>query len=183
VVHFLTEANESNSYLVIDPPSGKCVLIDAGGFDSRIKDMVKGEDLDFLGVFVTHDHYDHTDGIREALGELGGLVFAKSARDLTSAVGDGDMIEIGELKAQVLETPGHTPDSISLLIGPAVFTGDCLFAGSVGGTSSKENHQQQLRSIQSKILVLPDDTRVYPGHGPATTVGIERAYNPFLIHL
>ena len=183
VIHFLIDVNESNSYLVIDPSEKEALLVDAGGYEPKVAEIVEAEGLGFLGVFVTHNHYDHTDGVRETLEKLGGKVFAKDIRGPAVAVDEGDTIDIGGLEASVLSTPGHTPDSISLVVGSAVFTGDCLFAGSVGGTSSKADHKQELESIQSKILVLPEVTRVYPGHGPATTVGVERSYNPFLLHL
>jgi glyoxylase-like metal-dependent hydrolase (beta-lactamase superfamily II) len=183
VIHFLIDVNESNSYVLIDSSQKKCILIDAGGYDPRISETVVASGLGFLGVFVTHNHYDHTDGLQETVKELGGQVYARNVRGSDVSVKDGDTIDVGGLKGVVLETPGHTSDSVSLLVGTAVFTGDCLFAGSVGGTSSIEDHQEELLSIASKILALPDDTRVYPGHGPATTVGIERAHNPFLLHL
>jgi len=183
VIHYLIDVNESNSYLIIDPAQKECLLVDAGGYEPEIAEVVEADGLSFLGVFVTHNHYDHTDGIRETLEKLGGKVFARDISGPAVAVEKGDTIDIGGLTATVLSTPGHTPDSTSLVVDSAVFTGDCLFAGSVGGTSSGKDHRQELESIQSSLLVLPDDTRVYPGHGPATTIAIERAYNPFLLHL
>jgi glyoxylase-like metal-dependent hydrolase (beta-lactamase superfamily II) len=79
----------------------------------------------------------------------------------------------------VLATPGHTPDSLSLSFPGVVFTGDALFAGSVGGTGSPRNASQQIEAIRKHIFALPDDYEIHPGHGPASTVAVERGCNPF----
>jgi glyoxylase-like metal-dependent hydrolase (beta-lactamase superfamily II) len=97
----------------------------------------------------------------------------------------GEVFRIGELEARVLHTPGHTPGSICLHIptpdGGVVFTGDTLFQMSVGRTDFGGNRVQELESIRDALLVLPDSTRVYPGHGPSTAIGEERVWNPFLV--
>jgi glyoxylase-like metal-dependent hydrolase (beta-lactamase superfamily II) len=99
---------------------------------------------------------------------------------------EGDTVRWGKFTAGVLHTPGHTPGSVSLYLPPGVteatvFAGDTLFAGSIGRTDLWGGSMQDiLRSIQGKLLVLPDETLVYPGHGPATTICEERASNPFL---
>jgi glyoxylase-like metal-dependent hydrolase (beta-lactamase superfamily II) len=96
-------------------------------------------------------------------------------------VREGDVIPVGSLSLRVLETPGHTPGGISLYLDSAVFVGDTLFAGSVGRTDlTGGSLEVLLRSIGTKLLTLPDRTVVYPGHGPATSVGVERRDNPFL---
>ena len=97
----------------------------------------------------------------------------------TRHVVHGDTVRVGNLVGEVLATPGHTPDSISLAFPGIVFTGDALFAGSVGGTSSPGCAKQQIDAIRRHILSLPDDYEVHPGHGPASTIGIERRGNPF----
>lgn len=91
------------------------------------------------------------------------------------------MIEIGGLVFRVIHTSGHTPGGICLLAGEVLFCGDTLFAGSIGRTDFPGgSHEQLIESIRTRLLVLPDDTLVYPGHGPQTTIGIERAQNPWL---
>ena len=100
-------------------------------------------------------------------------------------VEDGQRITVGGVTLKVLHTPGHTPGGISLLLEKPrtgiVFSGDALFAGSVGRTDLGGSQEALIRSIKEKLLALPDDTIVYPGHGPATTIGEERRNNPFLI--
>jgi len=94
---------------------------------------------------------------------------------------DGDIIQVGKLQFTVLETPGHSPGSISLYGHDVVFTGDALFLGSIGRTDLPGgSHEMLLDSIQQKLLVLPEETIVYSGHGPDTTIGQERDFNPFL---
>ncbi len=90
-------------------------------------------------------------------------------------------VTVGKLSLRVLETPGHTADSISFAVGNDVFCGDAIFAGSVGGTSSPEEHRLLIQSIRQQLLSLGDDMVLHPGHGPASTVLIERLFNPFLI--
>ena len=93
----------------------------------------------------------------------------------------GETIELGELKLKVLHTPGHTPGGICLLIEDQVIVGDTLFAGSIGRTDLPGgDHQQLLESIRTQLLPLPDETVAHPGHGPATSIGREKLYNPFL---
>jgi glyoxylase-like metal-dependent hydrolase (beta-lactamase superfamily II) len=94
---------------------------------------------------------------------------------------EGDTVQVGKLNLRVLETPGHTADSLSFVLGNDVFCGDALFAGSVGGTNSREEYATLIQSIRSQLLPLGDDMVLHPGHGPATTVLIERLFNPFLM--
>jgi glyoxylase-like metal-dependent hydrolase (beta-lactamase superfamily II) len=95
---------------------------------------------------------------------------------------EGDTVKVGKFAFRVMETPGHSPGSISLYGHGVVFTGDALFFGSIGRTDFPgASHETLLESIHKKLLILPDDTVVYSGHGPDTTIGQEREFNPFLI--
>ena len=88
---------------------------------------------------------------------------------------------MGKLTGRVLATPGHTPEGVSLAFPGHVFTGDALFAGSVGGTASQANYDQQIAAIRTQVFSLPPETEVHPGHGPSSTVAVERRYNPFFV--
>jgi glyoxylase-like metal-dependent hydrolase (beta-lactamase superfamily II) len=94
---------------------------------------------------------------------------------------DGDMVKVGKLELKILHTPGHTQGGICIVAGDKLITGDTLFAGSVGRSDFPGgSHEQMIKSIKEKLLVFPPETMVYPGHGEASTIGEESAYNPFL---
>jgi glyoxylase-like metal-dependent hydrolase (beta-lactamase superfamily II) len=94
---------------------------------------------------------------------------------------DGDKIQVGDITLEVIHTPGHTPGGICLKVGQDLITGDTLFAGSVGRSDFPGgNHNVMINSIKTKLLVFPDSTRIYPGHGPSSTIGAEKRHNPFL---
>ncbi|UCE04809.1 MAG: MBL fold metallo-hydrolase, partial [bacterium] len=95
-------------------------------------------------------------------------------------VTDGEEIALGELNIKVVHTPGHSPGSVTYFVRDKLFVGDLIFAGSIGRTDlPKGNYQTLIHSVETKIFILPDETEIYPGHGPATTVGQEKATNPF----
>ncbi len=175
--HFLLiEANESNLYVVGCPETRKAVLVDAGAMDGRVVSFVKQNNLNVIAILLTHDHWDHMGGQQEYEKAFGCPTYG--AADFS----DGREYEVGALKAKVFTTSGHTPDSVSFYFSDdgMVFTGDALFAGSVGGTSSDAKQREEVENIREKIFTLPDSSLVYSGHGPATSVGTERACNVFL---
>ncbi|MHB8841075.1 MAG: MBL fold metallo-hydrolase, partial [Candidatus Aquicultor sp.] len=95
---------------------------------------------------------------------------------------DGQILSAGLINASVIHTPGHTPGSISVRIGDTIFTGDLLFKSAIGRTDlSGGSHETLINSVKEKILVFPDDLKIYPGHGPSSTIGEERTNNPFLV--
>jgi glyoxylase-like metal-dependent hydrolase (beta-lactamase superfamily II) len=136
----------------------------------------------------THGHPDHTGGNKALKTATSAplLIHELDAPMLESAIADrtlreGDVLEIGETKLRVLHTPGHSPGSVALLTTDAVFVGDTLFAGSIGRYDLPGGSLEQLmNSIKTKLLVLPDSTKVFSGHGPVTTIGEERRNNMFL---
>ena len=190
VEHFLiVEVNETNVYLVACPITRQACLIDAGGFDARVVDVARANDLDMRAILITHDHYDHTGGLDEYLKAFPGCeIMAGGGRaggHKAITVADGQELRGGDVTVRVLTIGGHTPDSVAYLFtspGPpaaaALFSGDALFAGSVGGAHGAA-HDQEIDAIRRKMFTLPESTPVYPGHGPATTVGIEKHSNPF----
>ena len=179
---FLLDINESNCYLVASETTRDAILVDAGVFDSRIHDYIEENNLNIEGVFITHDHYDHTSGLTDLMRQYRVKVWSASGNAGRTAgrhVAHGHEIAVGELKGTVLATPGHTFDSLSLAFPGVVFTGDALFSGSVGGTSSSDAARHQIEAIRQHIFTLPADYEIHPGHGPASTVAIERQFNPF----
>lgn len=182
--HFLTDVNEANMFLVAGGPGGEALLVDAACFDPRIKTFLEGLRLNLKGIFLTHDHYDHVNGLGELLEIYDVPVYAGQERiggRRARAVGQEDKILFGDVEGRVIELKGHTPASIGLVLPGMVFTGDALFAGSVGGTTSEVDRACEIEHIRKHVLTLPDDYQIHTGHGPSSTVFIERMYNPFLV--
>lgn len=192
-----------NCYLVGCESTGECVVIDPGAAGRRIVRELDEQKWKTKAIINTHGHYDHTAAnarVREATGApiilhrkdldiyrkpgFGLSLILKAPPPPAQFVREGDIIAFGTLQMEVIETPGHTPGGISLVTKtnpPVVFSGDTLFNLSIGRTDLQGGSPEQIiDSIKKKILVLPDQTAVYPGHGPSSTVGQERQYNPFL---
>ena len=193
----------ANCYVVGCEKTKEAVVIDPGGDVARIRMYLDEQGLTLRYIIDTHGHVDHiagNDELREATGakilihEADAAMLGDAKQNLASFMGfaktfdsadelltDGDTIEFGEIKLEVLHTPGHTRGGISLKAEGAVFTGDTLFNGSIGRTDFPGgDFDTIINSIKTKILTLPDDTEVYPGHMGQSTVGTERRYNPFL---
>ncbi len=161
-----------NCYLVVDPPSGECAVIDPGEATDLIAHKVAALGVRPVAIWLTHAHVDHVVGVTHLKQGL-------PAPDRTLA--HGDAVHVGGLTFQVRHTPGHSPGGVSFVGHGAVFVGDVLFQGSIGRTDLPGGDFDTLiRSIERELLSLPDDTIVYSGHGLETTVGRERRHNPFL---
>lgn len=183
---------QTNCFIVGDAQTEEAVVIDPG-FDStsEAKSILKEIERNRFRVkFIinTHGHPDHTSGnktMKEATGapilihEYDAPLLRNPSADKT--IREGDIIEFGEVKLRVLHTPGHSKGSMALLGADAVFSGDTLFAGSIGRYDLPGGSLEEImNSIRNKMLTLPDHLKVYPGHGPITTIGEERRSNPFL---
>jgi hydroxyacylglutathione hydrolase len=192
-----------NCFLLADDKTKEAVVIDPGDDAQEILRIIREKRLKVKYIINTHAHFDHV-GANRAIKEATGaelLLHEDDAATLATVSSQsrsfgmspvsspepdrflkhGDVITAGEISLKVLHTPGHTPGGISLLEEGLVFTGDSLFAGSIGRTDFPGGDLLTLlRSIRTNLMTLPDDTKVFSGHGPASTIGDERAENPFL---
>jgi glyoxylase-like metal-dependent hydrolase (beta-lactamase superfamily II) len=182
--HIMTSVNESNVFIVGCQATRDALLVDAGANEDAIQDFLEKHGLTLRAIFVTHDHYDHTDGLGELVDRYHPAVYAGASTAggcPATVVQHGDDVRVGALTGQVLDTHGHTPHGLSLHLAGMVFTGDALFAGSVGGTRSPEDADTQRRLIREHIFSLPPETEVHVGHGPSSTVAVESRFNPFFV--
>jgi glyoxylase-like metal-dependent hydrolase (beta-lactamase superfamily II) len=186
VRHFRLTCELANSYVVCDGASGDAWLVDVGEMSPRLVDWVEKTRLRLTAIFITHSHYDHNGAVDAYLARYPNVrVYGGSqacAGAMTTVVGDGAELTLGVTPARVISVPGHTPDHLALHFPSEniLFSGDALFAGSIGGTSSDALKTQLVMNLKTKVLCLPADTIIYPGHGPPTTVRIEKLANPFL---
>jgi len=169
---------DTNCYIIVCPQSGEGVLIDTPGEYDRI--LAEVADISIKYTIITHTHFDHLGAFRKVREKLSVpvAVHALEASALPSppdlSLRDGDVLDFGGVNLKVLHTPGHTPGSICLLYGKHLFSGDTLFPGGPGNTRTPADFEQIVDSIARKLLILPDETLVYPGHGDGTTLAKEK---------
>jgi len=178
VVHFPLEVNYVNVFLAISETSNEAFLIDCGAWDQSIQNYILKNKIELRFLLVTHTHYDHIDGISEFKQSFDVPIYSATPR-YDQEVSEGDEIPFDDGKIAVLETPGHIADGVSYHLDRTVFVGDAIFAGAVGGTASRGLFEEGIRHVREKILTLPAETEIYPGHGAPSLVGVERLFNPF----
>ncbi len=193
---------EANCYIVFDADK-EGLVIDPGADGERILNAIEGLGLHIVYIINTHGHFDHA-GANRILKEetdatlaihsldaplLDNLPSQASMFGLTCwpspnpdrLLSPGEILALGDERLEVIHTPGHTKGSISIRVNDLIFTGDTLFAGSIGRTDLPGgSYEDIISSIKGRLMVLPEDTIVYPGHGPETKIGWERLHNPFI---
>lgn len=179
----------SNAYLVADPERGTGVLIDGNDELEPLLEKAEREGIEISHVLVTHPHPDHVAGLAEARAKLGNpplVAHAETAAELDEEVavllGDGEKLDANGIEIEALHTPGHAAGHLALLVdGSDLFTADVLFKGTVGGTMAPgASGFEDLRSSVMRLMELPPETVVHPGHREPTTIGDEFAENPFV---
>lgn len=198
---------ETNAYIIIDNTTKQCAIVDPGyDADKAWGTYIEERGLTLQSILLTHGHIDHVVGVEalhRAYPDAEILIHEDDVPQLASNLNvavaknyglpeyvpveptgflkEGETVKVGETEFEVLFTPGHSPGHVVLLNGNQLIGGDVIFQGSIGRTDLPGAHYATLaNSIVEKIMVLPDDTTIYPGHGPATTVGSERQINPFV---
>jgi hydroxyacylglutathione hydrolase len=177
---------QANCYILGHKETRQGVVIDPGDEVPRILEEVSKVNLRIQYILLTHGHFDHTGGALELARSTKApvLIHTADAPALNfrpdGFVQEGQTIMVGGYSISIICTPGHSPGGVCFYAPGAVFTGDTLFASSVGRTDFPGgDHQKLIDGVRRKIFVLGDELRVYPGHGPATTIGRERLTNPF----
>lgn len=193
----------TNCYVVSEAQGDQGVIIDPAGAYDEIKGYIDEQSLEIPYILLTHGHGDHIGAVLQLKENYGSKVFIHEKdsymledanKNLTNQlasgpielaadeyVSDGQVIEVGSLKIKVIHTPGHTQGSVCYKIKNHVFTGDTLFASSIGRTDLEGGDREQiLSSIKEQLLILPNETLIYPGHGAQTSLKKEKVNNPFI---
>jgi glyoxylase-like metal-dependent hydrolase (beta-lactamase superfamily II) len=173
----------SNSYILgtdDSTDSREAIIIDPGSMDETTLRLIEDNEYTLRGVLITHAHLSHVHGLKTLMRIYNVEIFGINPviRDYrTTLVRDGDIINTGPFRTEVISVPGHSADSAVFKIGNMLFTGDVLSAGLVGRTASAYGAANQMIALQSKILSLPGDYSVFPGHGPPSSLDAERLFN------
>lgn len=193
----------TNTWLLYDDDSKQGILIDPAAADRSLMEYITRNELKINLIINTHGHLDHIGGnsffkdalkCKIAIHPKDAPKLVDSKKNLSAYIDspvcshpadqlleDGDTIKLGSEEIKIIHTPGHTAGCICLYIAPYLISGDTLFERSIGRTDFPDgNHQQIIDSIKTKLFVLPEDTIVFPGHGPQTTIGLEKKNNPFV---
>ena len=182
---------QTNCYMVWEDGSDSCILIDPGYEPELLLEQVRLQRKTLEAILLTHGHFDHVGGVKPIAAETGCKVYI-CAEELkqplrysdglhyTHTVAEGDVLELAGLTLQVLHTPGHTPGCVCYLCGDTLFSGDTLFAGTCGRTDLPGGDFKAIQASLQRLAALEGDLKVLPGHGMASSLDIERRYNPYM---
>ena len=173
----------ANAYVIGADAGDEAALIDPGHFPASLLVHIERAGLNIVAVLLTHGHRAHSGAIDTVLSVYRAQVYAHADAHVSAPcrrVSGDDSIAVGERLFEVIELPGHADDCVAYRTGDLLFTGDALLAGAVGSTPGAAAHGAEVTAIRERILSLPDRVTILPGHGPPTTVGVERRFNPAL---
>ena len=182
---------QTNCYMAWAEGSEKCILIDPGYEPELLLEQVRLQRKTLEAILLTHGHFDHVGGVKQIAAETGCKVYI-CAEELkqplrysdglhyTDTVAEGDVLALAGLTLQVLHTPGHTPGCVCYLCGDTLFSGDTLFAGTCGRTDLPGGDFKAIQASLQRLAALEGDLKVLPGHGMATSLDLERRYNPYM---
>ena len=191
-----------NTYILVDENTKKCAVIDPGASIIDILNVIEKHQFTVEYIILTHGHGDHISQAPEVKRRTNAKIVAHvkeeevlidRVKNLSSQlpgplvefdadiyVDEGDVIELGSLKLKIIHTPGHTKGGMSIKVGENIFTGDTLFAGSIGRTDFYGGDYKQIMKSLRKLAKYDDNAVVYPGHGPSSTIGVEKRVNPYM---
>lgn len=191
-----------NMYVLVDEKTKKCAVVDPGGAKDKILNYIKNNSLQLEYILLTHAHGDHIGAVNYIKSQTGAKVVAHSEEkellldnrknlsysmhcgpqevDADIYVNDKDKLDLGELRLSFIHTPGHTKGCMCIRVNNEMFTGDTLFAGSIGRTDLYSGNYKQIEKSLKKLSKYEDNINIYPGHGPNSTLGIEKVSNPYM---
>lgn len=193
---------DENTYILGDEKTKKCAVIDPGGSIIDIFNIIKEHEFTVEYIILTHGHGDHICRVPEIKSKTNAKIIAHRYEEevlmdrnknlsaqlpgplvefsADQYVEEDDIIELGNLKLKIIHTPGHTKGGMCIKVGEHIFTGDTLFAGSIGRTDFYGGDYKQMIKSLKKLAKYDDDAEIYPGHGPTSTIGVEKRMNPYM---
>lgn len=203
IIEKLVEPNfGENVYILVDEKTKKCAVVDPGGIESKILNYIKANNLELEYIVLTHGHGDHIGAVKGIKGKTNAKVVAHNDErellldkkknlsymmhcgaqefDADIYVNDKDKLSLGELKLTFLHTPGHTKGCMCIRVNDDMFTGDTLFAGSIGRTDLFSGDHKQIEKSLNKLSKYENNVKIHPGHGPSSTLGVEKTTNPYM---
>lgn len=201
---YLTGPLGVNCYVVIDEETKKAFMVDPGGYKKDVEDYIKNSGADLQYIILTHGHGDHIGGVLDFMKIFPNakLLALKEEEDMLKnsyanfsvetygqplqlnadiLVSDNDTLAVGNMNLKFIATPGHTKGGMCIYVGNVLFSGDTLFAQSIGRTDFPGGSFEEIMdSIKNKLFLLPDETKVFPGHMGTTSIGFEKGNNPFV---
>lgn len=170
----------SNTYIVTNEKTSEAIIIDPGKLTEEIIRRLEDNNLKLVAILITHNHGSHVHGLKTLLKIYTPKIYGADweiARDKTNVITGDGTLRIAGLSVKYMNLPGHTSDSMIYQIGNSIFTGDTISAGKLGSTNSSYSKHLLLRNLNEKVLSQQENTVLFPGHGPPTTVGAERKFN------